>query len=89
MKTIYKYPIELTDEFEIEMPIGAEIISVHTQNGIPYLWAIVDCPNTELRKFSLIGTGNPLENEFSKEDFIGTFLVYEDALVFHLFERRG
>lgn len=42
MKTIYKYEFETKDLFRVQMPRGAKIISVQTQNGTPCMWAIVD-----------------------------------------------
>lgn len=35
MKKIYKYRIEVTDDQNIEMPVGAKILTVQTQNGVP------------------------------------------------------
>ena len=46
MKKIYKYRIEVTDDQNIEMPVGAKILTVQTQNGVPCIWAMVD-PNAE------------------------------------------
>lgn len=46
MKTIYKYPLDVTDRQVIAMPEDAEILTVQVQNGKPMLWAVVD-PNKE------------------------------------------
>ena len=49
MKKIYKYAIEITDDRDIVMPVGAKILTVQNQNGVPCIWAMVD-PNSEKRK---------------------------------------
>lgn len=86
-KTVYKYAVG-DGPFELEMPKGAQILSVHTQKGVPQLWALVnpDAPKVT-RRFLLCGTGHTLEKDsHDRWDFIGTFLVHGDSLVFHLFE---
>lgn len=89
MTTIYKYPLELKEHNEIDMPEGAEILSIQLQNGIPVLWAMVspDFPK-EKRVIRMIGTGhevNPCEPLY----FINTIQFYPDlctCIVFHFFE---
>lgn len=89
MKTIYKYPLEITDRQEIEMPREARILAVQVQNNVPCLWAVVD---TELplkeRIFDTFGTGNPVDNYINyTHNYIGTYQVRGGSLVFHVFER--
>lgn len=88
MKSIWKYPLGVTDIQDVPMPIGAEVLSVQIQHGMPCIWAIVDTAGkTEHRVFKMYGTGHPLTiNEKDNEVFIGTFQVNAGALVFHLFE---
>ena len=94
MITIWKYPISLVGEFELEMPEGACILSVQMQGDQAQMWALV---NTERPRkkfaFKLVGTGHPLEHttpwghNFETHDWIfdyrGTFQV--GRYVFHLF----
>lgn len=87
MKTIWKYPLEITDVQEIEVPRGSTILSIHTQYGVPCVWVLV--PNTEvgsIEKIAILtfGTGNPV-NDCGGCDFLGTYLTREDHLVFHVF----
>lgn len=88
-KTIWKFPIEVTDNWNIVMPIGAEILSVQTQGGIPHMWALVDPEaEAEVRKFEIFGTGHKVEcNENIERKFIDTFQMSNLGLVFHMFER--
>ena len=85
MRTIYKYPLEGTDEQIVLMPRGAEILCVQVQNGIPCLWADISTENAqerEKRYIRIIGTGHELPKAVMK--YIGTFQM--GALVFHVFE---
>lgn len=88
-KGIFKYETYLTDRFELDMPVGAEILTVQVQNGRPFLWALVspDSPKVQ-RSFRLIGTGHPVEDTISKESYIGTYQVGGGRYVFHLFEEK-
>ena len=90
-KTIWKFVLPLENQFEIEMPRDAKILSVqaqfsrHAQAEFPCLWALVHEDNPkEFRKFYLAGTGIPI-GEFNLE-FIGTFQLPSMGHVGHLFE---
>jgi len=83
-QTIYKYPLLILDEQEIEMPMGAGLMSVQMQNGQPCLWALVDPMNTsERRKVLIRGTGHPADG---LGRYISTFQMKGGELVFHAFE---
>ncbi len=83
-QTIYKYSLVIIDEQEIEMPMGAGIMSVQMQDGKPCLWALVDTTNSmEKRKIMIRGTGHPAEG---LGRYISTFQMCGGALVLHAFE---
>lgn len=85
MKSIWKFNFQIEDNFQIEMPKGAEILSVQSQNDKPALWAICDIhAEKEKRNFSIIGTGHRMNMDDKK--YIGTFQMTEGILVWHLFE---
>lgn len=98
MKTIWKFPLPPLEptrvgsvgenHYSIKMPVGARILSLHPQNMMPTLWAIVDDQMpTELRHFVLYGTGNELEPKpDGSVTFIGTCLTFDGQLVWHVFE---
>lgn len=86
---IYKYPVPIRDDFKIEMPMGAQVLTVATQNGKPYIWVLVDNNvMEELHPFKLVGTGHP-SNDVSGDRYIGTFQMQNGAIVFHLFHGRN
>ena len=85
---IYKYPVPINDQFTIEMPLGAKILSFQMQNDLPMLWAAVwENSSSEERKFQLCGTGHDIDMDLVKS-FIGTVQMYRHSFVWHLFEMK-
>lgn len=94
MKSVFKYLIEISDVVELEMPVGAVVLHLAEQHGVPCLWALVDleAPN-HTRRFRLAGTGHPIDTEYidtavGNRGHLGTFFMRDGALVWHLFEMR-
>lgn len=83
MKIIWKFPLVNGDSQQIEMPQGAEILSVQQQGHQACLWAIVDDNAVlETRTIEVHGTGNPMPPIPRK--YIGTF--QQPPFVWHVFE---
>lgn len=93
MKTIWKYETSIVDKFTIEMPYGAEILSVMApayKFKTPVIYAIVDVKEKVLeeRFFEIFGTGQPMSVDMGVErKYIGTYQLLEGGFVGHLFER--
>lgn len=86
MKTIWKFPLELTDLQSIEMPQGSEILSVQMQRETLCLWALAEPSlKREIHIIEIAGTGNPLPD--AKRRFIGTAQMKGGTFVWHIFER--
>jgi hypothetical protein len=87
VKTVWKYLIPLGDVKELDLPEGAEPLSVERQADGYYLWVLLD-PTKPLvrRRFRLVGTGHELPDSFQKAHFIGTIFPFGGQAVFHLFE---
>lgn len=69
-RRIFKYSIEIESRQMIQMPKGAEILSVGRQGPLPFLWAMVDpTQSCEPRVFRNVTTGE----EFNAErlSFVG------------------
>ena len=84
---IWKYLLDCVDEQQIQMPRGAQLLSVANQGGCVCLWAMVDPSQrqTESRRFMLAGTGVPIEKHLTPAmRFIGT--VVTGPFVWHIFE---
>jgi len=85
MKKIYKYSLEITDAQMIEMPEGAEVLTVQLQEEIPCIWAKVSPANKMVKyKVRIIGTGHAIYDDETLGKYIGTYLIKGDRLVFHV-----
>lgn len=83
MKTIFKYPTEITDEQIVMMPKDAHALSTQIQNGRLCIWALVDTDNELVeRRVRVFGTGNPVDLQGNWQ-FLGT--VQERVFVWHIF----
>ena len=87
-RIIYKYPLIVTDIQEVQLPEGAQMLSVQTQQDVPQLWALVYPDNPLVPRMIVIhGTGHLIAG--SPQDslvFLDTFQLSGGALVFHAFE---
>lgn len=70
--------------FKVSMPKNSMVLSAHTQNGEPTVWALV---NTEAEMedvtFHVFGTGHLCD--VAGKEFIGTCLL-PDGIVVHVFQ---
>jgi len=90
MVTIYKYRLSPTSNV-IEMPEGAQVLSVHEQQGDVCLYAEVDTSRPyENRLFLVAGTGWNIDDSDMHygRKFIGTVVCdgLWGQLVWHVFE---
>lgn len=87
MKTIWKFRLSITSPQRVQMPEGAEILTVQEQDGIGCLWAMVDTEKAVVPRYIEIhGTGNPIHVDMAVERrYIGTF--QQPPFVWHVFER--
>ena len=90
-QAIWKYPLKLTDEQQIMMPVAAQILHVDKQGDTLTLWALVDATYPDgrdaehvARTIEVHGTGNPISGNYRRQ-YIGTVLM--PPFVWHVFER--
>lgn len=97
MRTIWKFDLEITDQQTVELPKGAELLSVGEQDTTGrtlQLWALVepepdwetDHTKREQRTFIIHGTGHPALPGVSKANHVATVISAGGALVWHVFE---
>lgn len=87
MKTIWKYPLDITDSQVLTIPKGAHFLSVIEQSDIPVLYALVN-PSlpTEQTEVLIRGTGHPIdEAHLPRYVFLGTVGTHSGTLVWHIF----
>lgn len=84
MTTVWKYPLKPGRTVH-NMPQGAKVLTVQTQNGEPSLWALVEpqMPH-ERRFFDVYGTGHSMPSDPGR--YVATFQMDYGALVWHVFE---
>ena len=92
MKSIWKFTLEITDDQEIEMPVGAKILSIQQQGGSKpgevQLWAMCDPEaSKERRSFRIHGTGHPITED--PGEFVATVQIMGGLQVYHVFDRGG
>lgn len=87
MLIVYKYPVPPDDAFDLDLPVGARILTFQTQRDDACLWCLVDpkAP-TETRRFRLAGTGHAIDIPPERLVYVATVQFHGGALVFHLFE---
>lgn len=82
---IYKYPLQITGYQTLSLPKGAKLLSVQMQGATCCLWALVDPEHNirESRTLRMLCTG---ESFIKEGDYISTFQIPNQGLVFHVFE---
>lgn len=85
MKAIWKYPLQTVGVQSIDMPVGADLLTVQLQHGLPCVWVLVDpaapaCPV----KLTTYGTGAPIDD--APGEYLGTYQLAGGSLVFHVFK---
>jgi hypothetical protein len=87
---IFKYPMPVSEEFEMTLPKGAQIIRTHGENGGLWLWAIVDtnAPD-EKRKFRAFKCGGSGMDNPEILSYVGCAAIYIQAeLMLYIFEEK-
>lgn len=88
MITIRKFILDLAAQQILLMPRGAEILSVTNQHGTICIWALVDYaePLFVNREIYIVGAGYPTSVKDYKPKFIGTVLMEDVMVVWHVFD---
>jgi len=82
---IYKYPLKLTDEQTIMVPVGREFIHCDVQGSQICLWAIVNPNVAEIEvQIRIVGTGIDFAGNVQH---LGTVQI--GGFVWHVFQERG
>lgn len=81
MRRVFKYELGFPDT-DLDLPLGAVLLHVAPQNGVPCLWALVD-PEAPKAKccFAIVGTGHAVPREAA---YVGSW--QEPPFVWHCFE---
>lgn len=91
MKVVYKYPVDVTDEQTLKIPLGSKILSVIEQNNKIVLYAIVH-PGVEYTReviIRIVGTGHEIPFSLDEFKFMDSIKLQNGNLVFHVFMKEG
>lgn len=85
--TIWKFPLAVTHVQMVQLPAGAEVLTVQVQHGGPCLWARVDPSNPPVaRRVFIHGTGHECHADAAV--YLGTFQLADGEFVGHVFTDR-
>lgn len=86
---IYKYQLSITETQNLELPIGAEILTAQNQHETACIWVFINKLQTtkETRTIKIFGTGQIIKSENLK--YISTIQLDGGAYVFHIFEQTN
>ena len=86
MRRIFKYELTLEDVCMIESYNFFDPLCVKVQNGKPVLYAIVDDETDKCKhRIEIYGTGFKVDEYIDSSKYIGTFMLNDAELVFHVF----
>lgn len=97
MKTIYKYALITTDKQVIKVPclmneewelvlFKDQILKVGVQNEQLFMWCLVDDNQLKSdRDIYIYGTGHPVNKDFLKNNYVGTYQLMNGNFVGHIF----
>lgn len=89
MRKIFKYPIEMSSEITLSLPIGSTIQCIKVNNNTPFIYAIVDENEKELEdnKFRCYVTGEELDEYHGEYYYFDTISLNSGTLIFHLYSK--
>jgi len=90
MKTIHKISLLIEDVRTYDLPEGAVILSVAEQHKQLMMWYMFDHQSASRvtpRQIRIYGTGHQIDQE--NLVFIGTALMFNGSIVYHVFEKVG
>lgn len=90
--TIYKYQMPIKEEFTMELPEGAKILRVEDQDGMFWLWALVDIRKQDTtRYFRAFKCGAPIPDDVDPKnlEYLGFCAIFvQQELALYIFEEK-
>lgn len=90
MHTIYKEVLEVTDQQNIMLPKGAEVLTVQVQRSVPCIWYKFPkqfSNEKEPWSFQTFGTGHDVPATDIGQ-YVGTYQIRDGSLIFHVFGKK-
>lgn len=91
MKTIYKYKVKRQETQEVEMPVGAQILTAQPIDVNVWIWAMIETEveEREMRRIAVLKTGQEITLDTDQLLYINSVQLGEGELVLHVFEYTG
>lgn len=91
MKSIYKYDLPVTDKNTLQLPVGAEVLSLIEQNNKLVLYCLIPIYETEMEFYEVLmfGTGDKITTDLSDYTFIGTVGIHLNSVIVHAFYKKS
>ena len=86
MRTIWKYPVEITDRFIWNIPSGAKFLTLDSNPQLAMWFEVDSDAPKEIRQFVVFGTGHQMQEDVNLT-YLGTVFVL--GLVFHVYEKMA
>jgi hypothetical protein len=84
--TVFKFPLAIQRTQAVEMPAGAQALTVQVQHMDLCLWALVDPAAPKVpRMIEILGTGHSANPALNRR-YIGSAQQLDGAFVWHVFE---
>lgn len=85
---IWKYQMPVLEEFEMDLPAGAEIVRVAAENGMLWLWAQVrTTAPSEPRKMRAFKAGGTMPDDMTGLSYVGCAPIYiQQELMLYFYE---
>ena len=86
---VFKWVLQITPRQELELPRGAEIISVAEQANSPVLYAVVrdNEPHPVVHEIRIVGTGQTIDFDRGQFSFLGTIFIPPTGEMLHIWEK--
>ena len=88
--SVWKYTLEVKGSQTIALPLGAEVISVDTQEQDIVVYALVNTKEDQKQDVEVLvyGTGHEINLNITDYKFLGTAKLNNGLLMFHVFYKR-
>tara|TARA_R110000796_G_scaffold30122_14_gene80785 strand:- start:4191 stop:4529 length:339 start_codon:yes stop_codon:yes gene_type:complete len=85
---IWKYQMPISEQFEMVLPKGAQILRTQGEGGYLWMWALVNTTEgDEVRYFHSFKAGGELPEDLSSFTYVGMASIYIQAeLMLYIFE---
>lgn len=74
---VFKYLIPFAESFTLDLPEGSKVVRIDVDQGNPYLWALVNIEEKEIKTYYFVSgkTGGLIEHE-NELVFIDSYSIF-------------